>query len=124
LEKLDQHLPTIQADSVQISQILVNLITNAIHAMPKGGKITVATKGKNEHVSLIVSDTGSGMSNEVKKKIFEPFYTTKPVGQGTGLGLSVVHGIVEEHNGRILVHSSPGKGAKFEIVLPLRQRRK
>lgn len=124
VEKLDQHLPVIQADSVQISQVLVNLITNAIHAMPDGGKITVATKGKNDHVSLIVRDTGSGMSNAVKKKIFEPFYTTKLPGQGTGLGLSVVQGIVEEHKGRILVNSVPGKGSKFEIVLPLKQARK
>lgn len=124
VERLDQHLPVIEADSVQISQVLVNLITNAIHAMAGGGKITIATKRKQNQVSLVVSDTGSGMSNEVKEKIFEPFYTTKPVGQGTGLGLSVVQGIVEEHKGKILVSSSPGKGSRFEIVLPLRQIRK
>ena len=63
------------------------------------------------------------MSSDVKKNIFQPFFTTKPVGQGTGLGLSVVQGIVEEHNGRILVSSVPGKGSKFEIVLPLKQTR-
>ncbi|MEO5975748.1 MAG: ATP-binding protein [Chryseolinea sp.] len=121
VEKLDHNLPVIQADSVQISQVLVNLITNAIHAMTEGGKITVATKVKRNHVSLMVVDTGSGMSNEVKRKIFEPFYTTKPVGQGTGLGLSVVHGIVQEHMGKILVNSTPGKGSRFEILLPLKQ---
>lgn len=124
VERLDQHLPVIEADSVQISQVLVNLITNAIHAMAGGGKITIATKRKQNQVSLVVSDTGSGMSNEVKRKIFEPFYTTKPVGQGTGLGLSVVQGIVEEHKGKILVSSSPRKGSRFEIVLPLRQMKK
>lgn len=124
VERLDQHLPVIEADSVQISQVLVNLITNAIHAMAGGGKITIATKRKQNQVSLVVSDTGSGMSNEVKRKIFEPFYTTKPVGQGTGLGLSVVQGIVEEHKGKILVSSNPGKGSRFEIVLPLRQMKK
>lgn len=124
VERLDQHLPVIEADSVQISQVLVNLITNAIHAMAGGGKITIATKRKQNQVSLVVSDTGSGMSSEVKRKIFEPFYTTKPVGQGTGLGLSVVQGIIEEHKGKILVSSSPGKGSRFEIVLPLRQMRK
>lgn len=124
LEKLDKSLPVIEADSVQISQVLVNLMTNAIHAMPNGGKITVATKRKDGHVSLIVSDTGSGMTSEVRKKIFEPFFTTKPVGQGTGLGLSVVIGIVEEHKGRIAVSSVPGKGSKFEVVLPLKQGRR
>ncbi len=124
VKKLDQHLPVIEADSVQISQVLVNLITNAIHAIAGGGTITIATKHKQDHVSLIVSDTGSGMSNEIKRKIFEPFYTTKPVGQGTGLGLSVVQGIVEDHKGKILVGSAPGKGSTFKIVLPLRQMRK
>lgn len=124
VERLDQHLPVIEADSVQISQVLVNLITNAIHAMAGGGKITIATKRKQNQVSLVVSDTGSGMSSEVKRKIFEPFYTTKPIGQGTGLGLSVVQGIVDEHKGKILVSSSLGKGSRFEIVLPLRQLKK
>lgn len=124
VERLDQHMPVIEADSVQISQVLVNLITNAIHAMTKGGKITIATKHKLNQVGLVVSDTGSGMSKEVKRKIFEPFYTTKPVGQGTGLGLSVVQGIVEGHNGKILVSSVPGKGSRFEIILPLRQMKK
>jgi len=123
VEKLDEHLPDIQADPVQISQVLVNLITNAIHAMPTGGKITVATKGRHDVVSLMVSDTGTGMTADVKRKIFEPFYTTKPVGQGTGLGLSVVHGIVEEHTGEISVTSVIGKGSKFEIILPLKQTR-
>src|SRR5690606_17268307 len=124
LEKLDKSLPVIEADSVQISQVLVNLMTNAIHAMPNGGKITVATKRKDGHVSLIVSDTGSGMTSEVRKKNFEPFFTTKPVGEGTGQGLSVVIGIVEEQKGRIAVSSVPGKGSKFEVVLPLKQGRR
>ncbi len=124
VQKLDPGLPFIQADPVQMSQVLVNLITNAIHALAGGGKVTVETKYKDKHVSLIVSDTGSGMSAEVRKKIFEPFYTTKPVGQGTGLGLSVVHGIIEEHMGRIKVTSVLGKGSRFEISLPLKQTKK
>jgi two-component system NtrC family sensor kinase len=120
LERLDQNLPEIQADAVQMSQVMVNLITNSVHALPKGGKITVITKHRGNRVSLIVQDTGVGMSADLKKKIFEPFFTTKQVGQGTGLGLSVVQGIVESHNGNIKVISSPGKGSKFEILLPVK----
>jgi two-component system NtrC family sensor kinase len=121
LERLDHNLSPIQADAVQMSQILVNLITNAIHALSTGGKVTVITKQKSNRVSLTVKDNGTGMSAELKKKIFEPFFTTKAVGQGTGLGLSVVHGIVEAHNGQIIVNSVPGKGSKFEILLPIKQ---
>jgi two-component system NtrC family sensor kinase len=117
--KLDESLPAIKADEVQMSQVLVNLITNAVHAMPAGGDINVTTKVKGKLVSLLVSDTGSGMSPVVKQKIFEPFFTTKPVGQGTGLGLSVVKGIIDSHQGKIIVNSSPGKGTKFEILLPI-----
>jgi two-component system, NtrC family, sensor kinase len=120
--KLARKLPVIKADEVQMSQVLVNLITNAVHAMSKGGEVLVATRVKGKFVSLIVSDTGNGMSAEVKERIFEPFFTTKPVGQGTGLGLSVVKGIIDSHHGRILVTSAPGAGAKFEILLPLKRK--
>lgn len=118
--KLHPALPTIKGDEVQLSQVLVNLITNAVHAMPGGGTISIATKAKGTDVILIVSDTGTGMSSTVRHKIFEPFFTTKAVGQGTGLGLSVVKGIVDAHHGRISVHSSPGRGTKFEIQLPIK----
>ena len=104
-----------------MSQVLVNLITNAIHAMPGGGDLVIATKRKGNGVSLSVRDTGEGMNPEVRRKIFEPFFTTKPVGQGTGLGLSVVQGIVVAHNGRIVVNSQPGKGTRIEVLLPLKQ---
>jgi two-component system NtrC family sensor kinase len=120
--KLDKKLPFIEADEVQLSQVLVNLITNAVHAMPKGGEIMVATKAKGKIVSLVVSDTGSGMSAAVKQKMFEPFFTTKPVGQGTGLGLSVVKGIIDAHHGKSIVNSTLGKGTKFEIHLPLKSK--
>ena len=120
-QRLDAHLPQIQADEVQMSQVLVNLITNAIHAMPKGGELVISTKRKGDSISLSVRDTGHGMTGEVRKKIFEPFFTTKPVGQGTGLGLSVVQGIVIAHHGSIRVTSQPGKGTKVEVVLPLKQ---
>lgn len=116
--RLAGDLPVIKADEVQLSQVLVNLITNSVHAMSNRGNITITTKVKGRFVSLVVKDTGSGMTAEVKQKIFEPFFTTKPVGQGTGLGLSVVKGIIDSHQGRIIVQSTPGVGTRFEILLP------
>lgn len=123
-QKLQDPLPLIQADAVQISQVLVNLITNSIHAMPNGGNLLIKTVAKPEYVSLIVKDSGLGMTPVVKKKIFEPFFTTKPVGHGTGLGLSVVQGIVSSHHGKVNVQSQPGKGSKFEIQLPIKHNNK
>ena len=120
-QKLDANLPRIQADEVQMSQVLVNLITNGIHAMPEGGELVISTKRKDDGVSLSVRDAGHGMTAEVRKKIFEPFFTTKPVGQGTGLGLSVVEGIVIAHHGKIQVNSQPDKGTRIEVLLPLKQ---
>lgn len=119
VRRLDPHLPEIQADPVQLSQVLVNLITNAVHAMPNGGVIRVTTKRDDKHVRLSIADTGHGMTAEVRKKIFEPFFTTKPVGQGTGLGLSVVQGIIEDHKGKISVVSAVGKGTRFDIKLTI-----
>jgi len=121
VHKPDKDLPAIQADEVQMSQVLVNLITNSVHAMPRGGTLTIATRKREKGVTLMVRDTGDGMTADVRKKIFEPFFTTKPVGQGTGLGLSVVQGIVIAHGGKIQVTSQPGKGTKVEVSLPLRQ---
>lgn len=124
VKQLDPTLPSIRADEVQMSQVLVNLITNSVYAMPTGGEIQVTTKSKDDKLILVVKDSGVGMTADIKQKIFEPFFTTKPVGQGTGLGLSVVQGIIESHDGRINVTSAPGKGSKFEIQLPLTQKRK
>lgn len=112
-------LPDIIADPVQLNQVLVNLVVNAIQAMPGGGKLNVQTTFTDNNVSLVVEDTGIGMSDEVKDQLFEPFYTTKEIGQGTGLGLSVVYGIVDSHNGIIDVKSSVGNGTRFEIKLPV-----
>ena len=121
VKQLDNDLPDLFADEVQLSQVIVNLITNSVHAMPDGGEIEVITKTKGNNVALIVQDSGVGMAPEVKDKIFEPFFTTKPVGQGTGLGLSVVQGIIDSHHGKISVKSAPDKGSRFEILLPLKQ---
>ena len=118
--------PMVNADPVQLHQVLSNLISNARHAMPEGGEIRVSVgidrdeAGKDGPWALLqVGDSGTGMPAEVAARIFEPFYTTKRTGRGTGLGLSVVHGIVGAHGGRIDVTSRPGAGTTFAIRLPL-----
>lgn len=116
---LESALPCIKADSSQIHQVLINLIVNALQAMPKGGIITLRTYHNTENVYLECCDTGIGMDKKIINQIFNPFFTTKKVNEGTGLGLSVVHGIIYSHGGEISVKSQPGKGAKFKISLPL-----
>ncbi|MEW5993725.1 MAG: ATP-binding protein [Candidatus Zixiibacteriota bacterium] len=119
LRNLSEELPEITADRSQLLQVLTNLIVNSIQAMPNGGHLTISTSVSDGHVLLIVEDTGIGMSDEVLQKIFDPFFTTKDVDEGTGLGLSVVHGIVTSHGGTIEVESEIGRGAKFVIRLPI-----
>ena len=116
---LHPDLPKVTADPSQLHQVLVNLVVNALQAMPEGGRLTIRTMACNNHVSLIVEDTGSGMSREVMQQIFIPFFTTKEIGEGTGLGLPVVHGIVTAHGGSIKVESEVGHGSRFEILLPV-----
>jgi PAS domain S-box-containing protein len=107
-------------DSAQIQQCLMNLVFNAIDAMPKGGTMTVAggVDVAAEQVWLEITDTGEGLETEDLPRIFEPFYSTKENGKGVGLGLSMVYGIVREHNGTVEVNSAPGQGATFRIKLP------
>lgn len=119
--RLGSDLPQLVADPGQVQQVVVNLVLNSIQAMPGGGEIEIATEEDGEFVLLSVTDTGVGMSREVLSQVFEPFFSTKEVGQGTGLGLSVVHGIVTAHKGRIDVSSEPGRGSRFEVRLPVRQ---
>lgn len=114
-----QLLPIIFADPVQLNQVVVNLVVNALQAMSGPGTITVQTQVVDHHVRLVVQDTGPGMSKELLDKIFVPFFTTKDVGQGTGLGLPVVHGIVTAHGGTIYVDSKIGTGTRFEIQMPI-----
>ncbi len=127
--RLDQQLPAVLADPGQIHQVVMNLGTNAFHAMQStGGTLTVRVTAQlveaggpvapGRWVVIEVSDTGCGMSEQVRKRIFEPFFTTKPTGHGTGLGLAVVHGIVESHNGAITVASATGEGSSFRVWLP------
>ncbi|TAM45864.1 MAG: PAS domain S-box protein [Acidobacteria bacterium] len=106
------------ADRGQLDQVLMNLALNAADAMPNGGRLTIRTGTAADEAWLAVQDTGCGIPESVRDKVFEPFFTTKPAGHGTGLGLSVVHGIVTDHGGRIELESEVGAGTTFRIVLP------
>ncbi len=136
--RIDEQLatpgPCVQADSTQLHQVVMNLATNAWHAMPEsGGTLTVRVDTvvvaeeelarhpelpRGEAARITVSDDGSGMTPEVLERVFEPFFTTKTAGRGTGLGLSVVHGVIRAHGGAIVARSTPGAGSSFEIYLP------
>jgi two-component system cell cycle sensor histidine kinase/response regulator CckA len=132
-ENIAKNVATIMADPTQINQVLINLCTNADHSMPDGGVIEVTLKNvaldentaaqhadltPGWYVNLTVSDTGHGISQEEIDRIFDPYFTTKELGKGTGMGLAVVHGIVKGHNGLITVQSEIGKGTTFSIVFP------
>ncbi|MBT3388083.1 MAG: GHKL domain-containing protein [Desulfobacula sp.] len=111
----------ILADSNQLKQVITNLTINAVQAMKNGGKLIISTSKDYKNAILSIEDTGIGISGENISKTFMPFFTTKDVGEGTGLGLSVVYGIIQSHNGDIKVSSEPGKGTIFEICLPLEE---
>ncbi|MCF6150608.1 MAG: response regulator [Candidatus Kuenenia sp.] len=130
---------TIMADSDKLEQVIINLAANAVDAMPEGGSLTISTETAElddkcvkkygldkagKYGVITVSDTGSGMDDTTKEKIFEPFFTTKESGKGTGIGLSIAYGIIQQHNGCIDVSSEPGKGSAFKIYLPLVETKK
>ncbi len=135
VQKIPSNLGTVMADQTQIHQVLMNLCTNAAHAMEaRGGTLTVTLKNclvdenttamgdslsSGRYLQLSVRDTGSGMDKAVVDRIFDPYYTTKAVGEGTGMGLATVHGIVNDHDGCVFVESVPGKGSVFRVFFPM-----
>jgi signal transduction histidine kinase len=133
---LDPSLGLVRADPGHISQILLNLAVNARDAMPGGGKLTISSSNlsltdeqpsvvpgapSGEYVQLTITDTGTGMTEEVRGHLFEPFFTTKEPGKGTGLGLSIVYGIVQQSGGYIRIESQMGRGTSVRILLPRTQ---
>jgi two-component system NtrC family sensor kinase len=118
-KQYDPELPFVLADPDQIRQVFLNLINNAGDAISGAGTITITTTGEGDHVRVTIIDTGRGMTAEQMKKIFDPFYTTKPAGKGTGLGLSVSLSIVKSMGGSIDVQSMPGAGSSFIVSLPI-----
>jgi two-component system NtrC family sensor kinase len=119
VEKYGEKLPPIEIDVPQCKQVFLNLITNALDAMPQGGTLTVSVAHADGAIRIEFADTGAGIAEANLSRIFEPFFTTKPAVKGTGLGLSVSLGIVQAHGGSIEVQSEPGKGSRLTVVLPL-----
>nr|WP_304215185.1 ATP-binding protein [Fredinandcohnia onubensis] len=118
--KMDEAVPDIECDEKQMKQVFLNLIKNGFESMPEGGKLTInGSQTANNMVSILISDEGCGIPEDVQEKLFEPFFTTKDY--GTGLGLMVSKKIIEDHHGKISINSKPAKGTKVEIILPITQ---
>ena len=118
--QIDDNLPPVDGDRQYLNQIFVNLILNAVDAMPDGGTLSVTAEAASEasFLAIKVEDTGAGIPEHIRQSIFDPFFTTKPTGKGTGLGLPVSLGIARRHGGDIRVQSSPGRGTTFTVLLP------
>ena len=118
-KRLSEDLPDIHADADQLQQVFLNMFLNARDAMPEGGELTIVTNNGGRSVTIEVSDTGAGVGTDEAKHVFDPFYTTKPAGQGTGLGLAVCYGIVTAHDGTLELRANHPSGATFVITLPV-----
>jgi two-component system, NtrC family, sensor kinase len=120
VKKYDEFIPLIVGNPNQVSQVFMNVISNAFQAIQGAGTVTITAQYQKEEsqIKIRISDTGVGIKKDEMNKIFDPFYTTKEVGQGTGLGLSISYGIIKSHGGEILVESEPGQGSTFEISFP------
>ena len=112
----------VAADRSRLAQVMINLLLNAVYATPAGGSVEFSAVRDGERIGLRVSDTGVGMPREVLERVCEPFFTTKPTGQGTGLGLAVVSSIVKAHKGELAIDSAPGAGTTITVWLPRAQR--
>jgi signal transduction histidine kinase len=110
-------LPPVLGQANALQQVILNLVTNAAQAMPTGGDLTISTRLDDGRIRVVVADTGAGIAPEHVARVFEPFFTTKP--SGTGLGLSVTYGILNDHNATIDVDSAPGQGARFVLTFPV-----
>jgi len=117
MRNLSPDIPEITTDGNQLSQVIVNLVLNAVDAMPQGGTLTIGSRVKNGSIIIDFADTGVGIPKENIGRIFDPFYTTKE--KGTGLGLAVSYSIIKKLSGSLTVESEPGKGSRFVIALPL-----
>ncbi len=117
-------LPEINCYPGKINQVFLNILSNAIDAIEGEGKIWITTRREDDNVVVSVKDNGCGMSAETKRRIFDPFYTTKDVGHGTGLGMSIAYGIIREHNGKINITSEPGEGTEIVITIPINDEEK
>lgn len=118
-KELDKDISSIEADPMQLKQVFLNLILNAVQAMPEGGNLRITTGNADKGIEISISDTGMGIPEKEQQKIFQPFYTTKK--DGTGLGLSISYGIIKGHGGEIFIKSSPAGGTTFRISIPARQ---
>lgn len=116
--KTEEEELLLKADTIQLTQIIFNLIINAIYFSPENGLVTIEAFQSKKHIILRITDEGTGLSEEALEKVFQPFFTTKPTGEGSGLGLSVVHGIVASHKGTITAENNTTKGAVFTVKLP------
>ncbi len=118
-KELSQVSPIVQGIEFKLQQVFLNLFLNARDAMPKGGWLTIVTRGGAGHATIEVGDTGSGIPEDHLSRIYDPFFSTKEIGKGTGLGLSITYGIVQEHGGTITCDSAVGQGTRFTLTLPL-----
>jgi len=121
IERQLGEIPEVDCLPGQINQVFMNILSNAIQAIPAEGSIFVKTWQVDQNVKISIRDTGTGMSEDVQKKIFDPFFTTKGVGKGTGLGMSISFGIIQKHHGKIELFSKPGQGTEFVITIPVNQ---